>query len=95
MSEHHSPSGDRPDRSPDVPSDSEFDSLHPSIPFGMAGITVILERLRDGIEGRGRDFDAPWTESRCRLVAEYLLSLSPEYWMSGEELAYCRRVLAA
>ena len=93
MSEHPHPSGDSFEHSQDHPSES--DSLHPSIPFGMAGITVILERLRDGIEGRGRDDDAPWTESRCRLVAEYLLSLSPEYWMSGAELAYCRRVLAA
>ena len=57
MSEHPHPSGDSFEHSQDHPSES--DSLHPSIPFGMAGITVILERLRDGIEGRGRDDDAP------------------------------------
>lgn len=80
---------------PDGPEPSDADSLHKDLPFGMAGLTVMLERLREGVEGRERADDEAWSASRCRLVAEYILSLASEYWMSGDELAYCRRVVAA
>lgn len=94
-----------PDRSESFPA-PDGDSLHPDLPYGMAGLTIMLERLRDGIDARERAVegatgdasrvrDEGWSAGRCRLVAEYLLSLASEYWMSGEELAYCRRVLSA
>ena len=54
----------------------------------------MLERLRAGVEGREQGASYGWTHGRARAVADYLISLHPEYWMSGEELAYCRRVAA-
>ncbi len=70
------------------------DSLHQDLPFGMAGVTSMLERLRAGVEGHEQGAAYGWTHGRARAVADYLLSLQPEYWMSGEELAYCRRLTA-
>jgi hypothetical protein len=72
----------------------EHDSLHQDLPFGMAGVTSMLERLRAGVEGREAGASYGWTHGRARAVADYLISLHPEYWMSGEELAYCRRIAA-
>jgi len=71
---------------------SDPESLHQSLPFGMAGVSVMLERLRVGVENADRGATQGWTRGRARAVAEYLLSLDPEYWFSGEELEYCRRV---
>ena len=65
------------------------------LPFGMSGVTIIIERLRQGIEAEDRDGDDAWTPHKCRVVAQYILSLRREYWLTGKELAFCRRVLGA
>jgi hypothetical protein len=72
----------------------DADSLHPELPFGMAGVTAMLDRLRVGVENAERGEQHGWTRSRCHAVADYLLSLHSEYWFSGEELEYCRRIVA-
>jgi hypothetical protein len=60
----------------------------------MAGVTAMLERLRVGVEHAAEGGQLGWDHRRCHAVADYLLSLQPEYWFSGEELAYCRRIVA-
>ncbi|MCP4833468.1 MAG: hypothetical protein GY895_01770 [Phycisphaera sp.] len=58
------------------------------LPFGMSGVSGILERLADGVESD------EWSPRKCRMVAEYVLSLSGDYWLSSVESTYCRRLLA-
>ena len=57
------------------------------LPFGMAGVTGILERLSKGVEL------GTWPTRKCRMVAEYIISISDDYWLSSEEITYCRRLL--
>ena len=59
------------------------------LPFGMAGISDLLDRLADGVEL------GEWSPRKCRMVAEYVLTLSDGYWLSQGEAAYCRRLIAA
>lgn len=58
------------------------------LPYGMSGVSGILERLSTGIE------TGEWSPRKCRMVAEYVLSLADDYWLSSVEASYCRRVLA-
>lgn len=60
----------------------------PEMPYGMAGVTGILERLDIAVQ------EGSWTPEKCRAVAEYVLSLADEYWLSTVESAYCRRIMA-
>lgn len=57
------------------------------LPFGMSGVSGILERLATGVESE------EWSPRKCRMVAEYVLSLSGDYWLSSVESSYCRRLL--
>ena len=59
------------------------------LPFGMAGISDLLDRLSDGVEL------GEWSPRKCRMVAEYVLTLADGYWLSQGEAAYCRRLVAA
>lgn len=53
------------------------------LPFGMSGVTGLLERLRDG---SGSSLDP----SKSDMIARYLLDLGDCYWISDEEAAFCR-----
>jgi hypothetical protein len=53
----------------------------------MSGVTGILDRLALGVEM------GTWSARKCRMVAEYVLSLADEYWLSSDEVSYCRRLL--
>ena len=55
----------------------------------MAGISDLLDRLSDGVEL------GEWSPRKCRMVAEYVLTLADGYWLSQGEAAYCRRLVAA
>ncbi|MBQ71529.1 MAG: hypothetical protein CMJ67_01355 [Planctomycetaceae bacterium] len=57
------------------------------LPYGMSGVTGILERLSKGVEL------GTWPQKKCRMVAEYVLSISDDYWLSTDEVSYCRRLL--
>ena len=57
-----------------------------SLPFGMSGVTGLLERLRDGV----RD---GWEAEKREMVARYLLDLQERYWMSDKEIGFCQRFL--
>ena len=70
--------GDRPDA-------DDFEDR--DMPFGMSGVTGILERLSKGVEL------GTWPQKKCRMVAEYILSISDDYWLSSTEASYCRRLL--
>lgn len=65
------------------------DSGEEALPFGMAGISDLLDRLSDGVEL------GEWSPRKCRMVAEYVLTLADGYWLSQREAAYCRRLVAA
>ena len=58
------------------------------LPFGMSGVTGILDRLSRAVEL------GTWPRKKCRMVAEYVLSISDDYWLSSDEVSYCRRLLA-
>ena len=60
-----------------------------SLPFGMSGVTGLLQRLSAGTDGEA------WSLRKQRMVARYLLELSNVYWMNHDELAFCQRVAAA
>ena len=53
------------------------------LPFGMAGVTRLLDRLREGVS-------SAWEPEKSNMVARYLLDLADCYWLSDEEMAYCR-----
>ncbi len=59
-----------------------------SLPFGMSGVTGLLERLRDGAHDG-------WEAEKREMVARYLLDLQERYWMSDGEIGFCRRFLLA
>jgi hypothetical protein len=63
--------------------------LAPELPFGMSGITGLLQRLASGAE------EDRWSPDKQRMVARYLLDLSRDYWMNGDEVAFCRQLAAA
>ncbi len=63
--------------------------LSPELPFGMSGITGLLQRLATGVE------EERWSPDKQRMVARYLLDLSKDYWMNGDEVAFCRQLAAA
>jgi hypothetical protein len=63
--------------------------LAPELPFGMSGITGLLQRLATGVE------EDRWSPEKQRMVARYLLDLSKDYWMNGDEVAFCRQLAAA
>ncbi|MDA1026597.1 MAG: hypothetical protein O3A19_09235 [Planctomycetota bacterium] len=69
--------------------DSEVEEGPESIPFGMSGVTGLLQRLAVGID------EKEWSPRKKRAVARYLLDLSSEFWMKQDEVAFCRRVAAA
>ena len=69
--------------------DSELDEGQESLPFGMSGVTGLLQRLANGID------DEAWSMNKQRMVAGYLLDLSNVYWMNHDEIAFCKRVAAA
>ena len=53
------------------------------LPFGMSGVTGLLERLRDGA-------GTSLNPSKSDMIARYLLDLRDIYWISDEEAALCR-----
>ena len=57
-----------------------------SLPFGMSGVTGLLERLRDGVHDG-------WEAEKREMVARYLLDLQERYWMSDKEIGFCQRFL--
>ena len=57
------------------------------LPFGISGVTGLLDRLDKAVEL------GTWSSKKCRMVAEYVLSISDEYWLSTSEVSYCRRLL--
>ena len=63
--------------------------LAPELPFGMSGITGLLQRLATGVE------EERWSPDKQRMVARYLLDLSRDYWLNGDEVAFCRHLAAA
>lgn len=69
--------------------ESEVDEGAESLPFGMSGVTGLLQRLSAGTD------DEAWSLGKQRMVARYLLELSNVYWMNHDELAFCQRVAAA
>ena len=73
----------------DESGDSEVDEGQESLPFGMSGVTGLLQRLAAGID------DDAWPQTKQRMVAGYLLDLSNVYWMNHDEIAFCKRVAAA
>ena len=75
---YEEPTGDQPD-------DEAYEDGE--LPFGMSGVTGILERLSKGVEL------GTWPRKKCRMVAEYILSISDDYWLSSDEISYCRRLL--
>ena len=85
----------RPDSSDDTyraQDDQEISgnaNLAPELPFGMSGITGLLQRLASGVE------EERWSPDKQRMVARYLLDLSKDYWMNGDEVAFCRQLAAA
>lgn len=85
----------RPDSSDDAnwyQGDHEYSGgadLAPELPFGMSGITGLLQRLATGVE------EDRWSPAKQRMVARYLLDLSRDYWMNGDEVAFCRKLAAA
>lgn len=54
------------------------------LPFGMSGVTGLLERLQEGFTG------GKWAPKKRQMVAKYLLDLSNRYWMSENEISFCR-----
>lgn len=66
---------------------SDAEQHDDELPFGMSGVTGILDRLNRGVE------QGTWSPKKCRMVAEYVLSISDDYWLSSEEVSYCRRIL--
>ncbi|MCH2161843.1 MAG: hypothetical protein MK085_08215, partial [Phycisphaerales bacterium] len=54
------------------------------LPFGMSGVTGLLDRLQAGFTG------GKWTPRKRQMVAKYLLDLSGRYWMSEEEISFCQ-----
>ncbi|MEE2972785.1 MAG: hypothetical protein VX672_06650 [Planctomycetota bacterium] len=76
----------------DQESNDDFTESAPGeqeLPFGMSGISDLLDRLADGVEL------GEWSPRKCRMVAEYVLTLADGYWLSQNEAAYCRRLVAA
>jgi hypothetical protein len=69
--------------------ESETEEGSESLPFGMSGVTGLLQRLSAGTD------DAAWPLKKQRMVARYLLELSNVYWMNPDEQAFCQRVAAA
>ena len=57
------------------------------LPFGMSGVTGILHKLHDSLE------TGDWSPNKQRMVAEYILGLAKEYWLSPREQTFCREVL--
>ena len=69
--------------------ESEFDDFaEGDLPYGMCGVTGLLERLQSGT-------DAGWEPRKREMVARYLLDISERYWLSNVELDFCRRFLMA
>ena len=66
--------------------DSEIEEPVECLPFGMSGVTGLLQRLATGID------DQDWSKTKQRMVARYLLGLSNVYWMNHDEMAFCKRV---
>ena len=66
--------------------DSEIEEPVECLPFGMSGVTGLLQRLAAGID------DQDWSKTKQRMVARYLLGLSNVYWMNHDERAFCKRV---
>lgn len=58
------------------------------LPFGMSGVTGILHKLRESGDS------GEWSTNKQKMVAEYILGLTKEYWLSVEEKNFCREVLA-
>lgn len=58
-----------------------------NLPFGMSGVTGLLDRLRDGSEDT-------WEDDKSDMVARYLLDLRDRYWMSEDETSFCRSFLS-
>ena len=58
------------------------------LPFGMSGVTGILNRLNESAES------GEWSLNKQKMVAEYILGLAKEYWLSTEEKDFCRGILA-
>ena len=59
------------------------------LPFGMSGVTGLLERLQEGLKGGN------WAPKKRKMVAKYLLDLSNRYWMSEHEMSFCRNLAEA
>ena len=75
--------------SPTPSDDFEFEPYtEGDLPFGMCGVTGLLERLRNGSNGA-------WEPRKQEMVARYLLDLSEDYWMSTDEVTFCRAFLKA
>ncbi len=87
--EHMRPRGsDSGDEFRDENAVSRGPDLAPDLPFGMSGITGLLQRLASGAD------EDRWSPEKQRVVARYLLDLSKDYWMNGDELAFCRQLAA-
>ena len=74
------------------PSPSDESDFQPytegDLPFGMCGVTGLLERLRNGSKGT-------WEPRKQEMVARYLLDLAENYWLSTDEVTFCRQFLQA
>jgi hypothetical protein len=69
--------------------DSNFEPYtEGDLPFGMCGVTGLLDRLRSGSGGN-------WAPRKKEMVARYLLDLSKQYWLSTDEADFCNRFLKA
>lgn len=71
--------------------DSSVEEVNPDedLPFGTAGVSSLIRRLQ------GNAGDGGWPPAKCRMVAEYVLSLKHDYWLTQSEAGFCRRLLAA
>lgn len=71
--------------------DASLEDVNPDedLPFGTAGVSGLIDRLQSGVGEGG------WPPAKCRMVAEYVLSLKNDYWLTQSEAGFCRRLLAA
>ena len=72
------PQDNEPEFNPEMESNPEA-----GLPFGMAGVTGLLDRLQDAFTGD------KWAPRKRQMVAQYLIDMSTRYWMSEDEISFC------
>ena len=70
------------------PEKTDGERADEALPYGMSGVTGILDKLSESIE------TGEWSLNKQKMVAEYILGLAKEYWLSADEKDFCQDVLA-